>query len=86
MRSIWGASRDRAPAEPKTAINPPPRAAARGASRPSTAASERAVRVVDDDIERLASLDLLHASRDAVEPLETGAHGIRRQAPTPRPT
>ena len=64
----------RSPADPNTAISPPPRAAATGASSVEDRLERRGrVGVVDDDAERLARVDRLHPARDALDGLEAGA-------------
>ena len=62
----------RSPAEPKTAIRPPPREAAERCEQVEDGLErDRAVREVDDDPERLTELDPLHP---------TGHEGHARQA------
>ena len=73
----------RSPADPNTAISPPPRAAATGARRSRTASSDAGrVGEVDDDPERLAGVDGLHPARHALDGLESRADR-RRVEPEP---
>ena len=68
----------RSPADPKTAISPPPREAASGREQVEHGLERgRAVGVVDDDPERLAELDPLHPAGHAVDRREAVADGRR---------
>ena len=71
----------RSPADPKTAISPPPRDAASGREQVEDGLERRrAVGEVDDDPERLAELDALHPAGHDRDRGEAVADGRRIEA------